>query len=86
MIHVKAEDHNGFRFLCGVKELPIGDTFFFDGEPGSWLKADCPGCNPGGPKHLGTPISQLSSTPGSYGLRSLLRDSAVMGLPVRPNV
>lgn len=81
MIHVKAEDHTGFRFLCGVKELPIGDTFFFDGEPGSWLKADCPGCNPGGPKHLGTSISQLSSTPGSYGHEAFCEITQSWGYP-----
>ena len=70
MIHVREYDINkleGTRIRCGIPELPIGDTFFFAGEPGAWLRADCNGCNPGGPKHLGTPISRLSVRPGHDG-------------------
>jgi hypothetical protein len=66
MIHVRIDDcttPGERKFACGITELPEGDKFFFEGESAAWLVADCPGCNPGGPKKLGTPISQLSGRP-----------------------
>lgn len=33
-------------FRCGIVELPVGDTYYFDGDPDAWRKADCPVCNP----------------------------------------
>ncbi len=32
--------------------------YYFDGERGADF-ADCPGCNPAGPRKIGTPISEL---------------------------
>jgi len=81
VIHIRTDDIAGKReFLCGiVGDLPKGDTYFFEDEPGAWLTADCPGCNPGGQKKLGTPISQLSSTPGSHGFENFKRVADAWG-------
>jgi len=69
MIHVREQDpakpEGETRIRCGLAAMPAGDTMFFAGDPGAWLTANCEGCNPGGPKQLGTPISQLSGRPGS---------------------
>ena len=74
MIHVREQDpakEEGMtRIRCGLAAMPVGDTMFFDGEPGAWLTADCEGCNPGGPKRLGVPISQLSGRPGHTGFEA----------------
>jgi hypothetical protein len=71
MIHVRVDteiENSQRKFRCGLgPELPVGDKYYFEAEPGAWLKADCPGCNPGGPKQLGTPASQLSGRPGHPG-------------------
>lgn len=71
MIHVRVdweEDNSRRKFGCGLgPELPAGDTYFFDGELGAVEKADCPGCNPKGPRQIGTPISQLSGRVGEDG-------------------
>jgi hypothetical protein len=70
MIHIRiddGEDNLHRKFACGIgPELPEGDTYFFESESAS-RKADCQGCNPGGPQELGTPISQLSGRPGQPG-------------------
>lgn len=64
MIHIRIDDNpdnNKRRFACGIgPELPDGDTYFFAGESAAYNKSDCPGCNPGGPRQLGTPLSALS--------------------------
>jgi len=66
MIHVRVDDEelNSKRlFACGIgPDLPAGDVYFFQGEAAA-ERADCPGCNPAGPRKLGTPISQLSGRP-----------------------
>lgn len=70
MIHVRVDDedlNSRRRFACGIgPDLPKGDVYFFQGEPAADI-ADCPGCNPAGPRKLGTPISQLSGRPGEPG-------------------
>lgn len=71
MIHIRIDDeaeNRKRRFACGIgPELPAGDTYFFESEASATLRADCPGCNPGGPRQLGTGISQLSGRPGYPG-------------------
>lgn len=71
MIHVRTdwnEDNSQREFGCGIgPALPPGDLYYFDGELGAIEKADCPGCNPGGPRSIGTPISRLSGRPGEPG-------------------
>ena len=42
---------------------------------------DCEGCNPGGPKQLGTPISQLSGRPGHLGFDAFCGIAASWGQP-----
>lgn len=70
MIHIRIDhqaENSKRRFACGLgPELPPGDEYYFEGE-GLAVLADCPGCNPGGPRKLGTPISQLSGRPGHPG-------------------
>ena len=71
MIHVRTDnksDNSKRTFACGIgPELPEGDVYFFEGEAAASLMADCPGCNPGGPRKLGVPLSQLSGRPGHAG-------------------
>ena len=76
MIHIRIDDevsNSKRRFTCGLgPDLPTGDVYYFQGEFGAaW--ADCPGCNPAGPPHLGTPISQLSGRPGHDGYAEFVR-------------
>lgn len=63
MIHVRIDnDERNFmqRFACGLgPQLPEGDTYYDQAESRARL-ADCPGCNPGGPRQLGTPLSELT--------------------------
>lgn len=70
MIHIRVDDEKENckrRFACGIgPELPSGDNYFFHQET-SADKADCPGCNPHGPRQLGTPLSELSGRPGHPG-------------------
>lgn len=70
MIHIRiadGSDNYHRRLICGIgPELPESDTCYYDGESLSRL-SDCPGCNPGGPRELGTPISQLSGRSGHPG-------------------
>lgn len=82
--HVRTDDmENGRRtFACGIgPDLPAGDTYFFEGDPGAWLSANCPGCNPGGPKQLGTPISQLSGRPNHPGFEAFCDIANSWGMP-----
>lgn len=70
MIHIRTDNEttNAKRkFACGIgPKLPQGDTYFFQTER-SADRADCPGCNPYGPRQYGTPISELSGRPGHKG-------------------
>lgn len=70
MIHIKVDNQpeNAKRkFMCGIgPDLPEGDKFYFAGESGA-SQSDCPGCNPSGPRRIGTPISELSGRPGHPG-------------------
>jgi hypothetical protein len=70
MIHIRIDDeidNSRRRFACGAgPALPDGDIYFFAAESGA-DRADCPGCNPAGPRPLGTPASELSGRPGEPG-------------------
>ena len=77
MIHIRIDDEieNSKRiFACGLgPDLPTGDTYFFDSDDGAYRTADCQGCNPNGPKRIGTPISDLSGRPGHDGYAEFSR-------------
>jgi hypothetical protein len=68
MIHIRIDhehENSKRRFACGLgPDLPAGDQYWFQGEDQAYRHADCPGCNPHGPRKLGTPISELSGQPG----------------------
>ncbi len=69
------ETNDEAKFYCGivgVKNLPAGDVYYFETETLA-ERADCPGCNPGGPRPLGTPISKLSGRPGEPGYEEFCR-------------
>ena len=76
MIHIRIDDeelNSKRKFACGIgPELPPGDVYYFASEVNA-ERADCPGCNPNGPKRLGTPISQLSGRPGHEGYEEFKR-------------
>jgi len=76
MIHIRVDnepENSKRRFACGIgPDLPPGDIYWFEGESGADL-ADCPGCNPGGPRRLGTPLSKLSGRPGHKGYAEFVR-------------
>jgi hypothetical protein len=76
MIHIRIDDereNSKRRFACGIgPDLPEGDVYFFQAESAA-DRADCQGCNPGGPRKLGTPISQLSGRPGHPGFEEFKR-------------
>lgn len=76
MIHIRIDDeieNSKRQFACGIgPQLPQGDTYFFSSETGA-ERADCLGCNPAGPRPLGTPISQISGRPGHQGYEEFVR-------------
>lgn len=76
MIHIRVDneiENSKRKFACGIgPDLPKGDVYYFEGERMSEM-ADCPGCNPAGPRQLGTPISQLSGRPGHPGYEEFVR-------------
>lgn len=82
MIHIRVDneiENSKRRFACGIgPELPEGDQYYFAGE---WRseRADCPGCNPAGPRPLGVPISQLSGRPGHPGYERFKQIAASWG-------
>ena len=77
MIHIRVDNeelNSKRRFACGLgPDLPEGDTYFFESESVAEYRADCQGCNPGGPRRFGTPISQLSGRPGEPGYSEFCR-------------
>lgn len=77
MIHIRIDDeieNSKRKFACGIgPELPAGDKYFFVTESAAYHKADCPGCNPEGPKQYGTPLSELSGRPGTNGFAEFSR-------------
>ena len=77
MIHIRVDDeelNSKRKFACGLgPDLPDGDTYYFDSEAPAYHKADCQGCNPGGPIPYGTLISQLSGTIGEPGYAEFCR-------------
>lgn len=76
MIHVRIDNEElnaNARFACGIGwPLPTGDKYWFQSESGA-DRADCPSCNPSGPRPLGTPISQLSGRTGELGYEQFKR-------------
>ena len=76
MIHIRVDGeslNSKRKFGCGLgPELPEGDVYFFASESGA-DRADCPGCNPSGPRRLGTPLSELSGRPGHKGYGEFVR-------------
>lgn len=76
MIHIRIDDepeNSKRKFACGLgPELPKGDIYWFAGETQA-DSADCPGCNPSGPRKIGTPLSQLSGRPGHDGYPEFVR-------------
>lgn len=70
MIHIRIDDeelNSKRKFACGLGPvLPTGDTYYFYTESRA-NRADCPGCNPDGPRRIGTPLSELSGRPGHEG-------------------
>lgn len=83
MIHIRV-DHEELnskrRFACGLgPELPEGDQYYFAGEWGADHRADCPGCAPGGPAPIGTPLSQLSGRPDHQGYEAFKAIAASWG-------
>jgi len=76
MIHIRIDNeelNSKRKFACGLgPELPPGDTYYFSSERMA-DRADCPGCNPAGPRRLGTPLSQLSGRPGHDGFEEFKR-------------
>lgn len=83
MIHIRIDDdkpNSEAQFVCGLRwPLPEGDKYFFVSESAAERHSDCPGCNPGGPRKLGTPISQLSGRPGEPGYEEFCRIAASWG-------
>jgi hypothetical protein len=84
VIHIRIDDepeNSKRRFACGIgPELPPGDVYYFEGERLADF-ADCPGCNPSGPRQLGTPISELSGRPGHPGWQKFKAIAASWGYP-----
>jgi len=82
MIHIRIDnepENSKRKFACGIgPELPTGDTYFFAAESQA-DRADCPGCNPSGPRQLGTPLSQVCGRPGHYGYREFVRIASSWG-------
>jgi hypothetical protein len=77
MIHIRIDDfeeNSKRKFACGIgPDLPEGDQYLFESESLAEYKSDCPGCNPGGPRRFGTPISELSGRPGEPGYAEFCR-------------
>jgi hypothetical protein len=82
VIHVRIDNNElnaAAQFACGIGwPLPEGDKYWFQSESGA-DRSDCPGCNPGGPRQLGTPISQIATQLGQRGCAEWLRISKSWG-------
>ena len=76
MIHIRIDNeelNSKRKFACGIgPDLPEGDQYFFEGEAAA-NRADCPGCNPAGPRKFGTPLSEISGRPGTPGYAEFCR-------------
>lgn len=76
MIHIRIDEeelNSKAIMACGIGlPLPAGDKYWFAHESGA-DRADCPRCNPAGPRPLGTPISKLSGRPGEPGYEEFCR-------------
>jgi hypothetical protein len=63
MIHIRVDQqelNSKRKFACGIgPALPAGDQWYYDGEHGA-NKADCPRCNPDGPRPIGWPASSMN--------------------------
>jgi hypothetical protein len=84
MIHIRVDDeieNSKRRFACGIgPALPAGDVYFHCMESQA-QRADCPGCNPGGPQPFGTPLSEVSGRPGTKGYGEFVRIAESWGYP-----
>lgn len=81
MIHSRI-DHEELnanaRFECGIGwPLPEGDQYVHESEYRSHM-VTCPGCG-GGPRKIGTPISELSGQPGQPGYEKFKAIAASWG-------
>lgn len=76
MIHIRIDneqENSKRKFRCGLgPNLPPGDVYYFESERHA-ERTDCPGCNPGGPKPLGAPLSEISGRPGHPGYEEFCR-------------
>lgn len=89
MIHLRTDDHELNKdavFVCGISwPLPEGDKYVFEGEHSLVSLVTCKGCIQGTGEqvialmsahevqHLGTPISEISTQPGTPGYAEWLR-------------
>jgi hypothetical protein len=64
---------------CGLAELPQGDRCVYEADSYAYHVADCPRCNPGGPKPYGTEVSRLSGRPGLIGFDQFCEITATWG-------
>ena len=76
-IHIRIDheiENSKRKFACGIgPDLPTGDQYYFEDEDAAYRHADCPGCNPAGPRKIGTPMSELSGRPGHGGYAEFVR-------------
>lgn len=76
MIHIRIDNeklNSNAKFACGIGwPIPEGDKYWFQSESGAQF-SDCPGCNPSGPRKLGTPLSEISGRPGHSGYDEFAR-------------
>ena len=83
MIHIRIDDHelnSKAKFACGIPyPLPEGDQYVHEADLFALHKADCPTCNPGGPRQYGTPLSELSGQPGQPGYSNFKRIASSWG-------
>lgn len=82
MIHIRVDNetlNSKRRFACGIGPgLPDGDRYYFESESLAYVKATCPVCNPD-PEQLGTPLSELSGSPGHAGYEKFCRIASSWG-------
>lgn len=82
-MHYRVDDqelNSRRKFACGLgPDLPEGDMWMYDTEAGADYRVDCQGCNPGGPRKYGTPISEISGRPGHKGFDEFCRIASSWG-------
>lgn len=72
MIHIRIDNEElnaNQKMACGLTgNLPEGDTYWFDSEFCAAYRADCPGCNPAGPRRLGKATTSGSASRARGGM------------------